>query len=54
MAGASPEADGLAAPSRSTRVPVAIAVLAGAATIASASSLGPLLDLASDAGAALL
>ena len=36
------------------RVPVAIAVLAGAATIVFGILPGPLLDLASDAGAALL
>jgi hypothetical protein len=34
-------------------VPVAIAVLAGAATIVFGILPGPLLDLASDAGAAL-
>ena len=54
MAGAAPEADGLVAPSRSTLVPVAIAVLAAAATIVFGILPGPLLDLASDAGAALL
>jgi NADH-quinone oxidoreductase subunit N len=54
VAGASPEADGLVASSRSTIVPVAIAVLAGAATIVFGILPGPLLDLASDAGAALL
>jgi NADH-quinone oxidoreductase subunit N len=54
MAGAAPEADGLVAPSRTTIVPVAIAVLAGAATVVFGILPGPLLDLASDAGAALL
>jgi NADH-quinone oxidoreductase subunit N len=54
MAGGAPEADAVAPAVRSTAVPVAIAVLAGAATIGFGILPGPLLDLASDAGAALL
>jgi NADH-quinone oxidoreductase subunit N len=54
MAGGAPEADAVAPATRSTAVPVAIAVLAGAATIVFGILPGPLLDLASDAGAALL
>jgi NADH-quinone oxidoreductase subunit N len=54
MAGGAPEADALAPASRSAAVPVAIAMLAGAATIVFGILPGPLLDLASDAGSALL
>jgi NADH-quinone oxidoreductase subunit N len=54
MAGGSPEAGSVAPPTRSAVVPVAIAVLAGAATVVFGILPGPLLDLASDAGAALL
>jgi NADH-quinone oxidoreductase subunit N len=54
LAGGSPEAGPLAPKSRSTWLPVAIAVLAGAATVVFGILPGPLLDLASDAGAALL
>jgi NADH:ubiquinone oxidoreductase subunit 2 (subunit N) len=58
LAGGAPEAE-LAGPAPSGRgiavaVPTVIAVLAGAATIAFGILPGPLLDLASDAGAALL
>jgi NADH-quinone oxidoreductase subunit N len=54
LAGGAPEAAVVAPASRFRAVPVAIAVLAGAATIVFGILPGPLLDLASDAGAALL
>ena len=54
LAGGAPEADPADSRSRSTLVPVAIAVLAGAATVVFGILPGPLLDLASDAGSALL
>jgi NADH-quinone oxidoreductase subunit N len=54
MAGGAPEAP-IVAPARpSAAIPIGIAVLAGAATIAFGILPGPLLDLASDAGSALL
>jgi len=54
MAGGAPEADPVGPATRSTSVAVAVAMLAGAATIAFGILPGPLLDLASDAGSALL
>ena len=55
LAGGAPEAGAIGPPSpRATVVATAIAVLAGAATIVFGILPGPLLDLASDAGAALL
>ena len=54
LAGGAPEAAPISPPSRSTAVPVAIALLAGAATVVFGILPGPLLDLAADAGAALL
>jgi NADH-quinone oxidoreductase subunit N len=53
LAGGAPEADVVGPASRSTVVPVVIAVLAGAATIVFGILPGPLLDLAADAGVAL-
>jgi len=53
MAGGAPEAELPSPPLGSIAVPVAIAVLAGAATIAFGIFPGPLLDLAADAGAAI-
>ena len=54
LAGGAPEATVVAPPSRSTAVPVAIAVVAGAATVVFGILPDPLLDLAADAGSALL
>ena len=54
LAGGAPEATVVAPASRSTAVPVAIAVVAGAATVLFGILPDPLLDLAADAGSALL
>ena len=54
LAGGAPEATIVSPASRSSAVPVAIALVAGAATVVFGILPDPLLDLAADAGSALL